>query len=72
MIRYWHHDKILKEELLINTAEDFRSYLVEIYKKRLAKKSNWHPSQILAFTQDRSTVRFTLPQLKYWDMLVIE
>lgn len=33
---------------------------------------NYGVPQILSFTQDGNTVKFTLPQLKYWDMLVIE
>src|SRR5665647_1939574 len=33
---------------------------------------NFGVPQILSFTQDGNTVKFTLPQLKYWDMLVIE
>lgn len=33
---------------------------------------NFGVPQIIPFTQDGNAVRFTLPQLKYWDMLVIE
>jgi len=34
--------------------------------------SNFGIPQQLTFTQTGSTLKFTLPQLKYWDMLVIE
>ena len=33
---------------------------------------NFGVPQILPFTQDGNTVKFTLPLLKYWDMVVIE
>jgi dextranase len=33
---------------------------------------NFGVPQMLHFTQDGNIVRFTLPQIKYWDMLVIE
>ncbi|MEP6927106.1 MAG: glycoside hydrolase family 66 protein [Ginsengibacter sp.] len=33
---------------------------------------NFGVSQIIPFTQNGNIVRFTLPQLRYWDMVVIE
>ncbi len=33
---------------------------------------NFGVPQTISFTQNGNTINFTLPQLKYWDMVVIE